>query len=51
MDQRVIELARRLQGASWNRPDNDKTWVLAALASHFRLMAAARPMERRTPAP
>lgn len=31
MRERLIQLARRLQERSWNRPDTDKTWVLQAM--------------------
>ncbi len=31
MDQRLIELARRIQKQPWNESGSDKTWVLEAM--------------------
>jgi hypothetical protein len=34
MQERLIEIARRIQAQRWNRPGTDKTWVLHALWEH-----------------
>jgi hypothetical protein len=31
MTERLIELARRIQGRPWNRAGTDKSWVLRAM--------------------
>jgi len=36
MSQRLLELARRIQAAPWNRPGTDKTWVARAMDDHRR---------------
>jgi hypothetical protein len=44
--ERLIQLARRLQERSWNRPDTDKTWVLQAMWQQRLFM---REVQRASP--
>ena len=43
MRDRMTELARKIEGAPWNRPGTDKTWVLDAMWQRLRFEREVRP--------
>jgi len=50
MSERLIEIARRLERAPWNRPGTDKTWVLNAMWQQIRFQAEVGRAGRAEPA-
>lgn len=46
MNDRLLELARRIQGRPWNASGSDKTWVLDALREMQRFQRELRRAER-----
>jgi hypothetical protein len=47
--ERLVQLARRLQDRSWNRPGTDKTWVLQAMWQQRLFMREVRQATRDRP--
>ena len=46
MNDRLIELARRIQGRPWNASGSDKTWVLEAMWQHQLFQGEVREAKR-----
>lgn len=46
MAESLVEIARRIASASWNRPGTDKTWVLDAMAQALRFQREVRQAKR-----
>ena len=45
MNERLLEIAARIQDQPWNRPGTDKTWVLDARDAHLAFADEVRRAE------
>ena len=46
MGEKLIEIARRVEGQPWNRPGTDKTWVLNAMSARQQFEQEVREAKR-----